>query len=456
MATQALPTVRELAGARRSGTFACATLVEEALARAQAPEGEGARTFTRIYADSALADALHVDARRAAAAPKPALEGVPVSIKDLFDVAGDVTTAGSRVLCDAAPATSDAIVVGRLRAAGAVLVGRTNMTEFAYSGLGLNPHFGTPRNPHDRERGRIPGGSSSGAAIAITDGMCVASIGTDTGGSVRIPAALCGIVGFKPTASRIDMRGTLPLSPALDSIGVLARTVDCCGRVDAAIADAPAHADGVPPPQRPRRLGVPSSYVLDDLDATVAAAFERTLRELGAAGVALVDLDLPLDEIPAHSADGGIVAIEAYAWHEPLFERHRANYDPQVASRIARGRGRGRTAAEYLRLCAWRREWIRRMGAALDAVDAMVMPTVPVVAPPIAPLLADDEAYARTNLLLLRNPTVVNMADGCAVSLPCQREDELPVGLTIAGPRGGDTRILSIARWVEEELARSA
>lgn len=441
-----------LARELRSGRLSSRELARAMLARAVATDGEGVRTFTRLYRDSADAQAARLDELRAGGLELSPLMGLPISIKDLFDVAGEPTPAGSKVLANAAPAAQDAAVVSRLRRAGAVLTGRTNMTEFAFSGLGLNPHHGTPRNPHDREAGRIPGGSSSGAAISVTDGMSAAAIGTDTGGSVRIPAALCGLVGFKPTAARIAQVGTVPLAASLDSIGVMAPTVDCCARVDAVLAEAPA-LPAAWPAFRPPRLAIPDRYVLDALDDTVAAAFAHTLRVLERAGADIVDLSLPLDEIPAHTADGGLVAMEAYAWHELLLREREADYDPRVASRIVRGRGR--TAADYLRLQAWRRDWIARMNGTLEAVDAIVMPTVPIVAPLIAPLVESDDTYTRTNLLLLRNPTVVNLLDGCAVSLPCHRGHELPTGLTIAGGHGRDARILSIAHWVEEELARA-
>ncbi len=441
-----------LARELRSARLTSAELTRAMRARAEAQAGEGARVFTRLYGDEAIAQAVRLDALRAGGLELSPLMGLPVSVKDLFDVAGEATAAGSRVLARAAPATRDAAVVARVRRAGAVLMGRTNMTEFAFSGLGLNPHHGTPRNPHDRDAGRIPGGSSSGAAVSVTDGMSAAAIGTDTGGSVRIPAALCGLVGFKPTASRVTQDGTLPLAASLDSIGVIAPTVDCCARVDAVIADVPALPSAWPA-FRPPRLGIPDRYVLEGLDDTVAAAFTRALRGLERAGATVVEIALPLDEIPAHTADGGIVAIEAYAWHEPLLRERESDYDPRVASRIMRGRGR--LAVDYLRLLAWRLDWIARMAATLAGVDALVMPTVPVVAPLIAPLAASDDAYTRANLLLLRNPTVVNLLDGCAVSIPCHRGHELPTGLTIAGGHGHDARILSIAHWAEEELARA-
>ena len=255
-------------------------LVSTALARGRDPAGEGTRVFTQRYEATALRETEAWDARHAAGAPVTALGGLPVSVKDLFDVAGQVTTAGSRVLDDAPAAKVDAEVVTRLRDAGAIIVGKTNMTEFAYSGVGLNPHYGTPRNPFDRARGRIPGGSSSGAAVSVADGMCVAAIGSDTGGSVRVPAALCGLVGFKPTADRISRRGVYPLSRTLDSIGPIARTVECCAVLDAVMAglsvDVPA-----PVPAAGLRLLIARTLVWDDADPHVAASIEAASAHAG-------------------------------------------------------------------------------------------------------------------------------------------------------------------------------
>jgi aspartyl-tRNA(Asn)/glutamyl-tRNA(Gln) amidotransferase subunit A len=223
------------------GKIASRDLARRCFARIKDPRGEGARVFLRLFEEEALAAADSSDALRAAGRPARPLEGLPVSVKDLFDVAGSVTRAGSRVLAGHAPAERDAAAVARLRAAGAVLVGATNMSEFAMGSLGINPHYGTPLNPWDRAAARIPGGSSSGAAVSIADGMALAAVGSDTMGSVRMPAALCGVVGFKPTARRVPLEGVIPLAPSLDSIGVLSSTVAGCALVDAVLAgDAPA------------------------------------------------------------------------------------------------------------------------------------------------------------------------------------------------------------------------
>jgi len=257
-------TVLDTAADLANGRTTSRELVEAALAQIADPTGEGARTFVRIYGDSARAAADAQDRLRKAGYIASPLAGLPVSLKDLFDVSGERTLAGSKALGDSPPAQHDAPVVSRLRAAGAVLIGRTNMTEFAFSGVGINPHYGTPGNPYDRRL--IPGGSSSGAAVSVADGGVVVAIGTDTGGSVRIPAALCGIVGFKPTQKRILRDGVTPLSTTLDSIGPLANSVACCAVADAVLA---GELPSVPPatPVEAIRLGVPQTYVLNDLAA---------------------------------------------------------------------------------------------------------------------------------------------------------------------------------------------
>ncbi|MCC6890317.1 MAG: amidase [Hyphomicrobiales bacterium] len=435
-----------------AGRTTSRALTEDCLARIADAEGEGARTFLKVHADSARAAAEAADhARRVGTAPSP-YAGIPVSIKDLFDVAGETTLSGSKVLADAPPAAKDAPVVARLRKAGLVIVGRTNMTEFAYSGLGINPHYGTPKNPFDRAVGRIPGGSSSGAAVSVTDGMAYAGLGTDTGGSCRIPAALCGIVGFKPTQNRVPLEGALPLSFSLDSIGSLAPTVACCAIMDAIVARETPQ----PPTAFPvdgLRLAIPQSMVMDDVDVTVAAAFARTVSALSRAGARISDLALKeLLEMPAINAKGGFPAAEAYAWHRNLLCTRGAEYDPRVKVRMEKGAQQ--SAADYIELCAARRDWIRRVHAASAPYDALILPTVPIIAPPLADL-EDDAEYGRVNLLMLRNPTVVNFMDGCAISVPCQISGEAPVGLMIVGRHGDDRRLFEIAQGIESLLAQA-
>ena len=441
-------TILDLAADLAAGRTTSRALTEQALARIEDPSGEGQRAFLHVDREAALTMADASDRLRAhGVAPSP-LAGLPISIKDLFDVAGQVTTAGSVVLKDAAPAATDAPVVARVRAAGGVPIGRTNMTEFAFSGIGANPHYGTPGNPHDRAR--VPGGSSSGAAVSVADGMAVAALGTDTGGSVRIPSAFCGITGFKPTQKRVPLDGAAPLSFSLDSIGPLAASVACCAILDSVLAGEQIRL----PDELPftgLRFAVPRQYVLDDLDDAVASAFEATLSRLSAAGAAITDIPLAeLHEIPQLSANGGFPAAEAYAWHRDLLDRAGDRYDPRVGSRIRRGTEI--SAADYIDLVNARADLIARVHRLTAPFDAVLMPTVAILAPRMADLEADDDYY-RINLLSLRNCTVGNFLDRCAASLPCQAPGDLPVGLMIMGEHGADHRILSIAAAVEAALS---
>ncbi|MDP6705566.1 MAG: amidase [Alphaproteobacteria bacterium] len=449
MPINGLPTVLELAADLAEGRTSSRALAEAALERATDTAGEGGRVFIKLDADAVRRQAEAADAIRAEGRVPSPLLGLPVSIKDLFDIAGQPTPAGSIVLADAAAATADAPVVARLRAAGAVLMGRTNMTEFAYSGLGVNPHHATPGNPHDRAR--VPGGSSAGAAVSVGDQMAVMGLGTDTGGSVRIPAAYCGISGFKPTQSRVPLAGCLPLSSSLDSIGPLAPSIACCAISDSLLAGTavrlPEEIDiaGV-------RLGVVRNYVLDDMDDAVARAFEAALSRLAAAGARLSDVTLPaLDEIPEMGAAGGLAAAEAYAWHRNLLARRGNDYDPRVGGRIQNGERI--SAADYIDLLEWRRRIIAETERRTRAFDAVVMPTTPILAPRLDEVASDDD-YARRNLLSLRNTMVGNILDRCAATVPCQAPGELPVGFMAMGANGADHWLLDVAAAIEACLER--
>lgn len=425
-------------------------LVEEALSRIALPSGEGARTFRKVYADTALAEADYSDNLRRAGIVRSPVEGIPISVKDLYDVAGDVTRAGSKVLDDAAPAACDAPAVARLRAAGAVVVGRTNMVEFAFGGVGLNPHYGTPKNPYDRKVGRVPGGSSSGAAVSVADGMCAMGLGSDTRGSVRVPAALCGIAGFKPTASRIPREGAFPLSWTLDSVGPLANSVACCATYDAILAGAPA--DSLPDwSLKGLRLMVPTSILTQELDPAVAQAFERSLSALSKAGALVTELAVPaFTRAMDLYKNGGFAGAEAYAIHRSRLESRAAQYDPRVSKRVILAKGFA--AADYIQLGLDRVAFIREAEALGASYDAMVYPTVAATAPTIEETDRSDEDYFRWNLRLLRNTGLANVLDGCCVTLPCHSPGAAPVGFSVAGFAGADRRILTVARAVEQAL----
>jgi len=450
-------TIQELSDALDKGTSTSVALTEQMLERAQDPRGQGGLVFTRLFVNEALAQAHASDRLRAAGTRRSPIDGIPISVKDLFDIKGHTTRAGSKVLADAKEAEQDAVIVQRLRQAGAVIIGTTNMTEFAYSGLGINPHYGTPLSPWDRESKRIPGGSSSGAAVSVSDGMAAAAIGTDTGGSVRIPSAFCGLTGYKPSASRVDTKGALPLSEALDSIGPLARSVNCCYTLDAVLAGQPIKSlpSMAPSSLRGLVLGLPKQLVMDGADNTVTATFSDACERLRHAGVSVELFDLPeLDELASINSLGGFTAAQAWAWHAPLLKERSVEYDPRVSVRIRRGAAM--TARDYIDLLKARKDWIERVSARLKAVDALVMPTVPIVAPKLQPLLDDDALYGSSNILVLRNPSVVNFLDGCALSLPCHEPGQAPVGLTVAGAHGQDERILRIGLACESVLSLRA
>ncbi len=378
------------------------------------------------------------------------LAGIPVSVKDLFDVTGQTTAAGSTVLAGAAPAAEDCPAVARLRAAGAAFVGRTNMVEFAFSGVGINPHHGTPVNPADPKVARIPGGSSSGAAVSVATGAALVGLGSDTGGSIRIPAALCGIVGFKSTARLVPTQGTLPLSPSLDTVCALTRSVRDAVTVHEVLAARKVRLAGKP--LASCRLAVARTVMQDHLDNTVAEAFGRSLRVLRQAGAHIEEIGLEeIGELAAINATGGLSAAESYAWHRTLIARHQAEYDPRVALRILRGASM--SAADYIDLLAARKAWVGRMEARLQGFDAVLSPTVPIAAPPITGLLGDDAEFFRINGLLLRNTAVVNMLDGCAISLPCHTPGQLPAGLMLWHAALHDDAVLDLALQVEAALA---
>jgi aspartyl-tRNA(Asn)/glutamyl-tRNA(Gln) amidotransferase subunit A len=439
---------QELAAGRTSSR----DLVEQALARIADPAGEGARAFMKVHADAARADADHADRLRKNGVRRSAVDGLPISVKDLFDVAGDVTRAGAKVLAET-PAAADAPTIAKLRAAGAVIVGRTNMVEFAFGAVGTNPHYGTPKNPWDRKTGRVPGGSSSGAAVSVADGMCVMGLGTDTRGSIRQPAALCGIAGFKPTQRRVSRDGAFPLSYTLDSIGPLANTIACCAAYDAILA---GEAESALPQLSARglRFLLPRSSALEDLDPQVAKAFESALAALSKAGAVIEERKLPsFDRQAEYFRNGGFAAAEAYAIHHRRFDRL-DDYDPRVAKRVVLGKDIA--GWELVELGLMRAAFMAEIGALMAPFDAFLAPTSPCIAPTIAEAGESDDAYFRWNGRILRNTGLVNFLDGCAATLPCHAPGEAPVGLMVSGVAMADRHVLAVAKAVEGVLAARA
>lgn len=420
--------------------------LESCLARIADPSGEGARACVAVYETSARAAAEAADRRFRAGMSLGPLDGKIVSIKDLFDVRGEVTSAGSVVLAaEGKVAEDDAEVVHMLQAAGAVIAVRTGMSEFAFSGVGTNPHFGTPANPLDRSR--IPGGSSSGAAVAVADGFCEIAIGTDTGGSLRIPAALCGLTGFKPTQARISRRGVFPLSATFDSVGPIGKSVDDCIRANTVLCALP-RADGEAVLDR-TRMAVVAGLPFERIDPNVDAAFRMAVRVLSAATGRIDEIDIPeLEEMRQVNLRGGtIVAAEAYALHRERLDRS-DGMDPNIAARIAKGASitheahAGMLAAREALMKSFQKIWRR--------FDVLVLPTVPIPAPEIAEV-ADPEVFNDCNLLLLRNTAIANFFDCPAISLPIRHHGSVH-SVMLMGPRLGDLNLLATARAVESCL----
>ncbi|MGE5117390.1 MAG: amidase [Betaproteobacteria bacterium] len=436
----------------REGRSAAEACFERSLAAAGADAARFA--YLKRFDTQARAEAVGIDLRRRAGAPLPPLAGLAVSVKALFDVQGEVTTAGSRVLADAPPAAGDCPAVQRLRRAGAAIAGHSNLTEFAFSGIGINPHYGTPANPATAALDalpRIPGGSTSGGAATVASGAAWAALGSDTGGSIRIPAALQGLVGFKNTARLTPTEGSVPLSPTLDTACAMT-----CSVRDAVLLHEVLAQRRVALARRPlatRRLLVVRRPFVDALDTTVARAFERSLAAIAAAGARIDEIErLPgHDKVERMNALGGFSPPEAWAWHRDRLAAREAEYDLRVVTRIRRGAAL--TAADYIQLTALRRAWIDEMARGLAGWDAVLSPTVPIVAPPLAPLIASDADFFATNALLLRNPSLVNLLDGCAISLPCQRAGELPAGLMVWAGALTDDDVLDIALAIESALA---
>jgi len=453
------PTLEALRRRIAAGQARADEEMERSIAAAQSPAC--AAVFRQTLFDTARQTASQPGVQQ-----RP-LAGLAVSVKDLFDMQGLTTGAGSTIRATEPPAAADSPAVARLRQAGAAFIGRTHMVEFAFSGVGVNPHFGTPA-AHDGRYGplpgpaRVPGGSSSGAAVSVATGAAHIALGSDTGGSIRIPAALNGIVGFKNTARRVPTEGAVPLSTTLDTACALTRSVG-----DAIVAHEILSARRVvrSPAALPAwRLAVPTHTFLDGLEPAVATAFERTIGTLRHAGAQITEIPLRATEQLAEvNASGGFSAAESYAWHRSLLARHREQYDPRVRARIERGAQM--TAADYIDLLHARQAWIARMEVEMRGFDAFLSPTVPLTAPPlesVAPANGADPAadarrdaeFVRVNGLLLRNTSVVNVLDGCALSLPCHVPGELPVGLMVWQGAMRDDAVLAVGLLIEKALQK--
>lgn len=434
-----------------AGAIDAADAIEQTLAAVDACDDPA--IFTLTIPERARMAARAASARQREGRSLGWLDGVPVAWKDLFDLSGHPTTAGSRLFADSPPATTDAAIVSQLEAAGMISIGRVNMTEFAFSGIGLNPHYGTPVNPYGQRR--VPGGSSSGSGVAVARGLVPISIGTDTSGSVRIPAAFNGIVGYKTSGKRWPMQGAFPLSHRLDTLGVL-----CLSVLDAILVDAAARGLAAPDIRRgshsDMRLIVPTNVVFDECEPAVIANFEAALTRLADAGAWVERRAIPaFDEILALNARfGPIVNAEAYALHKERVEGEgAAHMDRRVASRIRLAAATPLTA--YIAIMEARRRLVAEAAAMLEKGWLVAYPTVAHVAPPIDALEADDDLFVRTNMATLRNTLLGNFLDWCGISIPNGADAQgLPTGFLLSGSPGQDDHLLSMA-LAAESIIRS-
>lgn len=440
-------TVQNLASALRDGRRDPVDLLAEVFDRIDS-HGDPA-LFIRTLRPRAEAEARASRERLRAGHPASLVDGVPLAWKDLFDLKGSVTTAGSAVLRDAAPATADAALVNAAARAGMVSVGCVNMTEFAYSGIGLNPHYGTPRNPRDATVARSPGGSSSGSGAVVAAGIVPVSIGTDTGGSIRIPAAFNGVVGYKTSVGHFPMQGVFPLSRSLDTLGPLAQTVADCVLTDAALRGLAAPAVG-PAPVEALDFVIPDTHMMDDLAPAVAANFEAAVARLVRAGARVRQIALPeLREVAELMGRyGPLTSAEAMDVHrERLAGPEADRIDPRVVRRIRMADGM--SAVDLIRLTRGRQEWIRRIDARLGNA-LLICPTTPSVAMPIAPLEADVEVFFHHNFRTLRNTAIGNFLDWCGLSIPSgQDSDGMPTGFMLCAPHGQDSAVLAAGLAIE-------
>ncbi len=419
--------------------------LEAALARIDDPKGEGSRACLTVYREQSKAAAEAADARAKSGISIGPLDGAIVTIKDLFDVAGEVTRAGSKVLAEEGNRQQSTLPsCGDCGPRGAIIAAKTNMSEFAYSGIGANPHFGTPGNPADRNR--VPGGSSSGAVVAAADGMCEIAIGTDTGGSCRIPAALCGIVGYKPSRQRVPTAGAFPLSYSIDSIGPIARSVEACAKADA-IMSGEGYRPSNPSSLAGLRVGIAQGAPLEFLDATVTKNFSGALSLLEKARVSISEEKLSLlDDMARVNSKGGVQPAEAFSIHRDLLSRRADAIDPNIRARLERARNV--TAADYIDMVRARARLIEQMDARLADLDVLALPTTPIVAPTMAEV-AMPEDFARKNAMVLRNTVIANFFDLCAISLPMPGESGLPTGMMLVARNGLDRRLFRIAAALE-------
>lgn len=442
--------VSQLSVLVQSGNLDPRTLVEETFDAIRSNDDQS--IFVGLTEARAMAEADAAAKRIRDGRSAGVLDGIPVAWKDLFDLEGMATTAGSKVLSSAPAADSDADVVTALKQAGMVCVGRTNMSEFAFSGLGINPHYGTPRNPASKDGHRLPGGSSSGAGAVVAAGLVPVAIGTDTGGSVRIPAAFNGTVGYKASRGRYSMRGVFPLAKSLDSLGPLTRTVQDAVWVDAAMRGKTAPDAVRPTSLTGLSLVVPETIFFDGIEDGVAAAFEGALERLSRAGVSIRRQSFPIfaELFDLIKERGALVTAEAFALHKERLEGADAEgMDPRVVARTRLGANT--SMPDYIAIADARERMIAAFSGMVGRDELLVSPTLPHVAPKVEPLLMDDDAFFAINGKTLRNTQIGNFFDSCGVSIPCGTGDAgMPVGLLLSGLFGADDFLLGAALAAEE------
>jgi aspartyl-tRNA(Asn)/glutamyl-tRNA(Gln) amidotransferase subunit A len=448
---QSIPQISELL---RKGSVSPVELTTACLARIE-NLNPTLNAFITVTAESALAQARRAEAEIRGGDWRGALHGIPLALKDLIDTAGVRTTAASFVFKDRIP-REDAEIVRRLKAAGAVLLGKQNLHEFAYGGSSMISAFGEVRNAWNREH--ITGGSSGGSATAVAAGLAYGAIGTDTAGSVREPAALCGVVGLKPTYGRVSTRGVIPLSTSLDHVGPIGRTVADVAVIFAAISGYdPADKTSVNAPVenyvavlgktlQPLRIGLPKKFFFDNLDAEVASATNHAIAGLAAMGAEIRDLEL---SVPTERT---LQSAESYAFHADFVARSPELYQPETLRRIRTGQN---VSPDVLLRCRSELEQARRdIAAAFADVDVLITPTTPIPAPAIAELKENPDLLRPRELLLLRNTRPINVWGLPAISVPCGfTEAGLPIGLQIIGPHWGEARVLQVANAYEQATA---
>jgi aspartyl-tRNA(Asn)/glutamyl-tRNA(Gln) amidotransferase subunit A len=433
-------TLKELADAYRNKTLSPVEVTESYLQNLKVDS-----TYLKLLTDRALVQAKHAEQLFSQGIDSSLLQGIPIALKDLLDTKGDVTTSGSKVLAEGKPATEDAALVQTLDKAGAVFLGKTNMTELAFSGIGMNPHYGTPGCALDKKR--IPGGSSSGSAVAVAEGLACAAIGSDTGGSVRIPASFNGLVGLKTTNGEISTEGCVPLSTTLDTLGPIAKTVEDAWLLYLAMIEKPF--EKLEPPQHLLRFLVPTTIVLSEMDDEVATAFEKTCRSLEKRGHLVTRQAVPEFQIifDLYANYGTFASHESLALYEEMLEQRGNDIDPRVGKRILMLKGR--TSTDYLKLVYTQKQLIKDFWHTYKNYDAILCPTVPIL-PPTIKSLEDDAAYFKANNLALRNTSLFNFLAGPSVSVPCAKTShELSFGLMISASPNREKWILELAQLIE-------